>query len=173
MWVDLTRQILGELPELRGRVPFEMWFDALYARFGEAGVWNPYPDAVGTIRALKDEGFRVGILSNWDSRLLPILAGHGLDALVDDIVVSARVGFRKPHPAIFHEACRRAGVEPGEAVHVGDSFHDDVEGARRAGIRPVLIARGAHPVPAGVATVRSLADLAGGGIARLVSEAAA
>lgn len=169
MWEGLTRDILEEMPELRGRVPFAAWFDALYVRFAETASWNPYPDALPTLAALKEEGLRVSILSNWDSRLLGILAGHGLDSLVDDIVVSARVGFRKPHPAIFAEACRRADVAPDEAVHVGDSLHDDVGGARRAGIAPVLIRRRDDGAPPGVPTIRGLSELTGGGLSRLLS----
>lgn len=172
MWEGLTRDILAGVPELAGRVPFDGWFGALYERFAQTEAWNPYPDVFPAIRALKGEGFRISVLSNWDSRLLAILAGHGLDGLVDDIVVSARVGFRKPHPAIFAEACRRMDAAPAEAVHVGDSFHDDVQGARRAGISPVLIRRHGGPATAGVPTIQGLSELTGGGLKRLLEEAA-
>jgi putative hydrolase of the HAD superfamily len=51
-------------------------------------------------------------------------------------------------------------VAPAEAVHVGDSPAEDVEGARAAGVRPVLLARDRRPGPAGVPTIASLAELA-------------
>jgi HAD superfamily hydrolase (TIGR01549 family) len=61
----------------------------------------------------------------------------GLEPLVDVLVVSEEVGISKPHPAIFTEALARAGCTAEAAVMVGDSWANDVEGARAAGIRPV------------------------------------
>jgi putative hydrolase of the HAD superfamily len=86
-------------------------------------------------------GTRIGIISNWDSRLESILAGLGLSDLFEVVVISSLVGFSKPHPRIFEIALERVGLRPDEAVHVGDTFRDDVEGARSAGIEPVLVKR--------------------------------
>ena len=67
----------------------------------------------------------------------------------------------KPDPAVFEAALELAGCEPGEAFHVGDSPHGDVEGARAAGIRVALLDR--HGVlpdpPPGVAKISSLDEL--------------
>ena len=84
---------------------------------------------------------KVGIISNWDTRLEGILHGLGLGALIDTVVSSAVVGLHKPDPRIFELACARLGVEPGRCAHVGDHVYSDVLGARAAGLRPVLIDR--------------------------------
>ena len=55
---------------------------------------------------------------------------------LDLVVTSGEVGMEKPHPPIFHEALRRAGVEAGDAAHVGDQLSSDVDGARNVGIQP-------------------------------------
>jgi FMN phosphatase YigB (HAD superfamily) len=55
--------------------------------------------------------------------------------------ISARVGYQKPHPAIFLHALELLGAAPQDAIHVGDDPVADVDGARRAGIEPVLIVR--------------------------------
>jgi putative hydrolase of the HAD superfamily len=81
--------------------------------------------------------------------------------LFDGIVTSAQVGARKPAAAIFQRALSLLGVPPARAVHVGDSLHEDVEGARSAGIGAVLLRRDGEPGPAGVRTVASLTELAG------------
>jgi putative hydrolase of the HAD superfamily len=97
-------------------------------------------------------------VSNWDCSLADWLGPAGLLEHVEAVVTSAEVGVGKPGRAIFERALAIAGVEPGEAVHVGDSLENDVAGARAAGIRPVLVTREGG-APAGVEAIRSLAEL--------------
>ncbi len=124
----------------------------------EALDFEPYEDAAPALRALREAGLTCVIASNWDCSLPDWLGPPGLLELVDGVVTSADVGVAKPAPAVFERALEVAGVEPGEAVHVGDSLANDVEGARAAGIRALLLARGGEPPP-GVPTIRSLAEL--------------
>ena len=163
MWREITRRIHARLPGLE-KVGFDAWFEALYVRFGEPEVWRLYDDVETALGALRSRGLRLGVVSNWDTRLKRISAGLGLDRLVDFLVISAEVGVRKPHPGIFEEALRRAGVAPEEALHVGDLPDEDVEGARRAGVRAVLIDREKRITPVertdGVEVVRSLGEIA-------------
>lgn len=70
----------------------------------------------------------------------------GLAPLFDTVVDSAVVGVEKPHPEIFRIALDRAGIEPSEALFVGDIYPTDVGGARLAGLAGVLMDRvGAYP----------------------------
>lgn len=83
----------------------------------------------------------------------------GLDALIDDLVVSEEVGVSKPDPKIFEVALERAGATKEEAVMFGDSWSADITGARRAGMRAIWFNRhgAARPEPAAdVAEVRAL-----------------
>jgi putative hydrolase of the HAD superfamily len=105
---------------------------------------------------LRERGIRLVVVSNWDWSLHERLAETGLTPLLDGALASAEVGSAKPDGAIFRAALALAGTRPEETWHVGDTPAADVEGARAAGIRPVLIAReGAAPRGA----VRSLAEL--------------
>jgi len=162
MWRRITRAIYERLGGL-GIADFEGWFDALYRRFGEPGSWRFYDDVEPVLGALRGRGLRLGVVSNWDTRLRGIAAGLGLDRLVDFVVISAEVGARKPDPMIFEEALRRAGVKAGEAAHVGDLFEEDVVGARRAGLRAFLIDRQkritAREAPEGVPLLKTLDEL--------------
>ena len=162
MWRTITREIYDRLDELK-EVEFDRWFEGLYDHFGKAESWRMYDDVVPTLRALRERGVKLGIVSNWDTRLRGICTGLGLDRLVDFIVISAEVGCRKPDPRIFEEALRRAEVKPSEALHVGDLPDEDAVGAQRAGIRPLLIDRRRRMVPAdplpGVEMLETLADL--------------
>ena len=76
------------------------------------------------------------------------------------MVVSTLVGTSKPARGIFDEALRRAGVAAHEALHVGDSLHDDYHGARAAGLVALLLDRaGRVPKGDGIETIGSLAEL--------------
>jgi len=162
MWRDITRRIYDRLPPL-SKIPFDAWFETLYRRFGSPEVWRFYDDVESSLRVLRSRGLKIGVVSNWDTRLKSICDGLGLTPLVDFIVISAEVGVRKPDPGIFRMALDRAGVRADEAIHVGDLLEEDVEGARRAGVRPVLIDRkkritGGGPLP-DVKVVSTLAEL--------------
>lgn len=121
--------------------------------------FTAFSDAEPALRALRERGLRLVAVSNWDCSLGLWLDSAGLGGLLDGAVSSAQVGEPKPSPAVFRAALAIAGVGPAEALHVGDSLIDDVEGARAAGIRGVLLARHGPP-PVGVEWVRSLGEVA-------------
>ncbi len=120
--------------------------------------FRAFEDVEPALRGLRTAGARLVIASNWDCSLPDWLGPAGVLGLVDGVVSSAELGEAKPAPAVFQRALELAGAEPEEAVHVGDSLENDVEGARAAGIRPVLLVRGGE-APAGVEVIRSLAEL--------------
>ena len=120
--------------------------------------FTAFPDAAEALRELRAQGLRLVVASNWDCSLSEVLERAGLRSLVDGVVPSAVVGAPKPDAAVFDQALRLAGAGPGDALHVGDSRQNDVEGARAAGVRAVLLVREGEPPP-GVEAIRSLAEL--------------
>ncbi|HKP21241.1 MAG TPA: HAD-IA family hydrolase [Thermoleophilaceae bacterium] len=120
--------------------------------------FTPYPDVEPALRELRDRGVKRVIASNWDCSLPEWLRPTGILDLVDGVVTSAEVGAAKPSPRVFQRALGVAGVEPGDALHVGDKVDNDIEGAAAAGIRGVLLQREGDPPP-GVESIRSLAEL--------------
>jgi putative hydrolase of the HAD superfamily len=123
--------------------------------------FDPYPDAVPALRELRSRGLRIVVASNWDCSLPEVLDRAGLGALLDGVATSAEAGARKPDRAPFEAALRVAGCAADEAVHAGDSIAADVEGARAAGIRPVLVDRGGgERPPPGVLAIAGLGELA-------------
>ncbi|CAA9492056.1 MAG: hypothetical protein AVDCRST_MAG45-805 [uncultured Solirubrobacterales bacterium] len=122
--------------------------------------FSAHPDAAPALRVLRARGLRLVVASNWDCSLPRVLEEAGLAPLVDDVVSSANVGAAKPDPAVFEAALAAAATSPAEALHVGDSLVNDVEGARAAGVRGLLLDRcGGAPRP-GVETIGSLGELA-------------
>jgi putative hydrolase of the HAD superfamily len=84
------------------------------------------------------------VISNSNGTIRRILERLGLLGLVDVVLDSQEEGVEKPHPAIFERALARCGVAPADAAYVGDLYSIDVLGARRCGLRPVLLDPGGH-----------------------------
>jgi putative hydrolase of the HAD superfamily len=118
-----------------------------------------FPDVAVALEELRAAGCTLVVVSNWDCSLPEWLAPTGVLDLLDGVVSSAEVGAAKPDPAPFRRGLELAGVEAAAALHVGDSPVNDVEGARAAGVRSVLLARDGRPPP-GVESVASLAEVA-------------
>jgi putative hydrolase of the HAD superfamily len=125
--------------------------------------FRAYPDVPGALRALRDAGHRLVVVSNWDVSLHDMLRSTQLAELVDGAISSAEAGAAKPDPRIFAAALALAGGSADGALHAGDSIEFDVAGACAAGWRGVLVARGGPPrrVPSGVPVIASLAELPG------------
>ncbi len=98
-----------------------------------------FEDAIPVLEELRAAGLRIGVVSNGIRDLREFVAHHRLD--VDAIVDSRSHGRVKPHPTIFQAALDLLGVEAVDAVMVGDSLEEDVEGARALGMRAILIDR--------------------------------
>jgi HAD superfamily hydrolase (TIGR01549 family) len=102
--------------------------------------------------ALKSE-YRLAVLSNFDHgpAVAGALADFGIHDRFELIVVSADVGWRKPHPEIFRDTLRRMGIDAHQAIFVGDTPEADVLGPRGVGMDAIWIDRGTVPLPAGAA----------------------
>jgi putative hydrolase of the HAD superfamily len=103
--------------------------------------FRAYPDAAPALAELRALGVQLVCVSNWDYSLPDVLARVGLADELDGVVTSAAVGARKPDPRLFEAALEVAGCAADEALHVGDTPTEDVQGARAAGIRALLIDR--------------------------------
>lgn len=114
---------------------------AIYDYFGHGDRWRTFPDVVPVFEVLISRGYRLALVSNWDSRLAKLCFDMGLDRYLEAVISSASIGLIKPDPRIFEIACNRVGVEPGNALHIGDHYYADVLGARSAGLQAVLIDR--------------------------------
>lgn len=141
------RALVMEVIEETGRLAdFGAGFDAYFADqfevFARPEVWAFYDDVFPALDALRGADLRLAVVSNWDGRLHRLAAATALGGYMETIVTSAEAGMRKPDAAPFRLALERLGVSASEALFVGDSVAEDMEGARRAGIPAVLIDRG-------------------------------
>jgi len=155
--------VLGKaLPEVAGRLTQAELIEALL----ESLRFVPFPDAATALGALRSLNVRTAVVSNWDCSLGGLLAGLGLSGLLDAVVTSAEAGVRKPDRRIFERALAAIHCVPERAIFVGDSFDVDISGGRAAGIRSVLIDRGASRIESGeverIFTLDNLAALMSG-----------
>ncbi len=124
-----------------GETRFEEYFGELYRHFETAAAWEVYPDVVPLLRVLRRRGYAIGVISNFDGRLVTLLERLTLADWFDSVTLSSRVGAAKPDRAIFERALDHHAAQPQEALHVGDSLADDVRGATAAGLSAVLLDR--------------------------------
>jgi putative hydrolase of the HAD superfamily len=100
-----------------------------------------FDDVAPALTSLKGRGLILGLISNVDRDVAHLYQGLGLSNWLEVMVTSQEVGFNKPHPEIFKAALKRAGVEPAEAIYVGDQYEIDVVGSNKAGMLGILIDR--------------------------------
>jgi putative hydrolase of the HAD superfamily len=122
---ELIRGVLGRMQQVK----FEM---ALF------------DDVLPALSQLKNKGLILGLISNVDNDITPVLSRLGLKPLLQVVVTSQDAGCNKPKPEIFREAARRAGIQTQEAIYIGDQYQIDVIGANEAGMQGILIDRGGY-----------------------------
>ncbi|MBK7207666.1 MAG: HAD-IA family hydrolase [Elusimicrobia bacterium] len=155
-WQKMVQRVMGR--HFPAAAKFHRYFEDLYGQFAHPAHWRYFDDALPTLRALRGQGFRVGVVSNWDTRLVTLAERMGLTKEVEFLLVSSIEGMVKPDRRLFHKALKHADVRPHEAVHVGDSLHEDYHGAVNAGLAALLLDRH-DAAPAGIQAVRSLSEV--------------
>ena len=128
--------------------------EAFRSAFASPSAWRVFDDVPSTMEVLRRRGCRLGVVSNWDSRLPGLLDRLGLAVHFDSVVCSAIERVEKPHPRIFERVVEELGVPAAEILHVGDDIRADYQGATAAGMSALWIDRGGG-VPSGVPAVHA------------------
>jgi len=153
-WFDLVAVSFQNF----GRISPEC-FNAIYREFAQSAAWRIYPDTVACLESLKRARIRLGIISNWDERIRPLLEALKLSGYFEQIIISQEVGCPKPGPGIFHAAAQAFQLHASSILHIGDGRAEDFEGARAAGFKALLLDR-SHDSSSG--SIRTLAGLSRG-----------
>ncbi len=150
IWVLFTQRILqGMGGATHGAAP------ELTRAWETAAHFELYDDVLDTLALLRSHGLKIGLLSNRAGVLDDFVVHHALN--VDAHLTSSAHGKTKPHATIFRRLLESLGVAPEDAVMVGDTIEDDIDGARAIGMRAILLDRaGRHP---GVERIESLREL--------------
>jgi putative hydrolase of the HAD superfamily len=138
-WRAIVRQTYLAADSAIRPTDFDACFDELFAHYATGAAWRVRTGVIEALTELRARGVATGVVSNFDSRLRGILADLEIAPLLDLIWLPSDAGVAKPDPAIFTSALRALGVSAECAIFVGDDAERDLEGARRAGLRPVQV----------------------------------
>lgn len=159
IFILYTRRIIEEMGGSGPRID-----DAardIYNEWAACQHFEMYEDVPDVLRALHGAGMKIGLISNTQRCLTSFQKHFALDGLFAVTLSSSDHGYMKPHPSIFEAALRAVDAVPAEAVMVGDSLAHDVEGARRLGMRGILVSRSGRvqECPPDVQVIQSLREL--------------
>lgn len=155
-WFDIVHNVFYRVGMFER---FDDFFERVFHVFEEPESWQLFPETAQTLAALKAHGVELGIISNFDSRLFSVIRGLGLADIFDTVTISSLAQAAKPAPKIFQLALDKHAVDPEEALHIGDSLRDDVEGARKAGLHSLLLDREGTQQRTDIRSIRALDEL--------------
>jgi putative hydrolase of the HAD superfamily len=143
-WFDVVHAVFYRVGMFE---EFDDFFEEVFEAFGQATHWELYPESLEVLSQLKQKGFELGIISNFDSRFFQVSRALKLNEFFDSVTISSLAQAVKPASKIFAHALDQHMVFPHEALHVGDHYNEDYEGAQKAGLHAVLIDRSANTPP--------------------------
>lgn len=140
-WQDIAYQTFAQVGAIKQFQDFSSFFAALYDYFATAEPWFVYPDVWSALTYWRDRGIILGVLSNFDTRLYPVLRALQLEPFFSSVTISTEVGAAKPDQQVFQAALNKHNCSPAQAWHIGDSLREDYEGAKAAGLRAIWLKR--------------------------------
>ncbi len=155
-WFDLVHNVFYRVGMFQR---FDDFFEEVFRVFEDPRSWVLFPETLAVLTQLRQRGLELGIVSNFDSRVFPVMRGLGIERLFDSVTIASMARAAKPSKKIFEIALEKHAVDPAEAVHVGDSLRDDAEGAQKAGLTGVLLDRQGKMQSTSVPVIRTLEGL--------------
>lgn len=153
-WTYLYRRFIADLGLVDQSLP-----ERLFERFSDTATYKLFDDVLPALHGLRDAGFRLGLISNFERWLEELLVELEVGHLFDAVTISGVAGVEKPDTEIFELALREAGVDARDAVHVGDSPSMDAEPASSVGMQVVLLDRADRYAELPWTRIRSLEEL--------------
>lgn len=138
-WERIVAEVFGDAPNWPeiGRALFE----SLWSHFADSGNWAVIDAARQEIDAAREAGLIVGVASNFDARLHPLLAAMPQLGITDNVFVSSELGHRKPSREFFRAIENELGLTPEQLLLIGDDVENDDRAARAAGWQSLLVSR--------------------------------
>lgn len=145
-WKKVVWAIFTQLGILNKFTDFTAFFRELYLYFATQKPWYIYPDVIPSLQNWQKQGIQLGVISNFDTRLYKVLRLLDLDRFFSSITISAEAGTAKPNSNIFKTALEKHHCISRQAWHIGDSFTEDYQGAKKVGIRAFWLNRSEESV---------------------------
>jgi putative hydrolase of the HAD superfamily len=132
-WRHIVAEVLDDVSDP------ERCFAELFAHFSRPNAWRCDPDAAAFLAELHQQGYVLGMASNYDTRLRSVAAGMPELRPLRHLVISSEVGWRKPAPQFFMALCAQVALSPSQILFIGDDRVNDYDGATAAGLRALLV----------------------------------
>lgn len=137
-WKDVVHRVFTDVGMVEN---FDEFFDRLYDKFRDSQGWMLFPETFQVLEQLRGLNLKLGIISNFDTRVYSVLDSLGIQSFFDAVITSSEAGYSKPDSRIFNVAVEKLGVPAPSILMVGDNPNDDVEPALKAGLDAVLVDR--------------------------------
>ncbi|OIP76823.1 MAG: hydrolase [Oscillatoriales cyanobacterium CG2_30_44_21] len=164
-WRSLAEDTFKQTGDLIKFADFESFFKEIFDCFATTSPWFVYEETRTVLEQWRSQGIKLGVLSNFDSRIYPVIEALDLQQYFDSITISTEVGAAKPDAGIFVKALSKHGLEdsPNLAWHIGDSFEEDYLGAEAVGIKAIWLNRdrrpSSNPAKQSALTIDQLTDI--------------
>ena len=132
-WRRLVNQVIERVAPRTTELDRDAFFEAAYAHFAEAGVWELYPEVIEVLEALRPR-FQLAVVSNFDGRLRMILEHLGVSKFFSHVFLSSELGADKPDPEIFRRALEIIHLDANDVLEVGDDPERDWKAAKAAAL---------------------------------------
>lgn len=146
-WLAIAKNTFTAVGVVDQFADFDAFFQDVFAYFATAEAWFLYDDVLPTLTAWQAQGLQLAVISNFDSRLHPVLKALGLQDFFTSVTISTAVGAAKPAPEIFHTALKQHDCLPANAWHIGDSRREDFQAATAVGMRGIWLDRDQPLIP--------------------------
>lgn len=140
-WQTIAYQTFQQVGVVDQFSDFSHFFAALYEHFATADPWFVYADVQQALSYWQAQGIELGVLSNFDTRIHAVLSALDLKKFFTSVTISTEVGAAKPDAKVFQIALQKHNCAAHQSWHIGDSFREDYEGAKAAGLRAIWLKR--------------------------------
>jgi putative hydrolase of the HAD superfamily len=140
-WRAIAQQTFTTAGAIAQFSDFEVFFRPLYDYFAQADAWFVYDDVPAALAKWQSMGIKLGMISNFDSRLYQVLEALQLSHFFESVTISTEVGAAKPDVAIFNFGLSKHDCPAARAWHIGDSYDEDYQGAEAAGMHGIWLHR--------------------------------
>jgi putative hydrolase of the HAD superfamily len=152
-WQHIVARVLDDVSDEKA------CFQTLFEHFSRPESWRCDPATGQVLSGLAQQGFLLGMASNYDSRLHRVTAGKPELRHIQHVIISAEVGWRKPAAEFFAAVCRVVGLPADQILYVGDDLINDVQGAQSAGLQAVWFNSKGSKDPSGNVCICGLNEL--------------
>lgn len=143
-WQNVVKATFSQLDLLEDFSDFTVFFADVYTYFATEDPWYVFSDTIPCLERLQVRGVELGVISNFDTRLITVLNSLNLEQFFTNITISSVAGFAKPDQNIFRIALDKHQLVAEQAWHIGDSLVEDYQGGKNVGIKSFLLNRGSH-----------------------------